>query len=217
VQPVQPAPQQYYYVQPPPPPPVVNYTLPPLPPGYVYMPVPTNQVSPAQAAAAPAISDAARRQQLYEQLREADLRLSELQRQHISIGGPVTLMVLGYGSTFVSGLVALASYNGVDRIKNHDYDRYDQDELDVNNDGAINSKDSDKLRKMGRIALGVGAASLFVGIASTVRLAKRRTQRRERAQEMRTLTAERDGLRKQLDFGPAFGPGQYGVSLQGRY
>lgn len=212
-QPAPPPPRPYYYVQQPEPP---SYSLPPLPPGYVYMPVPIQQQTQVAPPAA-AVADGARREQLYEELRRTDLRLSELQRQHIGVGGPITLMVLGYGTTMVSGLVALSSYNAADRIKRGNYSYEYDDELDVNNDGAINYRDSRKLRRMGRIALGVGAASLFVGISATVRLAKRRAERSKRAQELRSLTAERDGLRRQLDFGPALGAGHVGVRFQGRY
>jgi len=194
----------------------VQYVLPPLPPGYVYMPVPSNQ----QPSAAPAVAPAPgpRREQLYEELRQTDLRLGELQREHIGVGGPITMMVLGYGSTFVSALVALSSYNASDRIRKRDYNlRYDERELDINDDGVVNGRDSRKFRKMGRIALGVGAASLFVGVAATARLVSRRAQRRQHAAEIKTLSAQREGLRRQLDFGPVVSGGQLGMGLQGRY
>jgi hypothetical protein len=178
------------------------------------MPTPVQQ----PASQAPVLADGPRREELYEKLRRADLRLDELQRNDIGVGGPITMMVLGYGSGFVSGLIALSSYSSANRIQRGDYDlRYDASELDINDDGTIDGKDSRKFTHMGRVALGVGAASLFVGFVATARLASRREERREQAQEIKKVSAERDALRRQLDVGPALSGGQYGVQLRGRY
>lgn len=194
------------------PPPV--YTLPPLPPGYTYMPVPTNG---GNTTGFPP-GELARREQLYRELYRVETRLDHLKREHISTGGPITLMIISYGATLLSAGIALSAYESAEQIEDgwNDAEWHDN-QLDADEDGDVDEHDEHRFRKTARIAAGVGAATLTLGIMSTVRLVKRVAARRAQRVEVTELTHQRQNLRQQLDYGAAVMPGQGAFTVQGKF
>jgi hypothetical protein len=199
------------YVQPAQPAP--TYVLPPPPNGYMYMPVPMQGQTPSLSLAPP---DVARRDQIYAQLQQTEARLAQLKQNKIGVGGPITMIVLGFGTTVVSGLIGLGQFAQAERIQHGDYDpRYDGGELDYNDDGKINGHDASEFRQNARIAGVVAGVGLLFGIIGSVRLSTKKEERRKQAFEIRSLTHQRDNLRTQLGLGAA--PGYYTVNVQGNF
>jgi hypothetical protein len=190
------------------------YTLPPLPPGYTYVPVPTNGGN--QTGFPP--GELARREQLYRELHRVEMRLDHLQREHIGTGGPITMMIISYGATLLSAGVALSAFESAEQIEDgwNDEDWHDS-QLDADDDGEVDEHDEHRFRKTARIAAGVGAATLTLGILSTVRLVKRVAARRTQRVEVTELTQQRQNLRQQLDYGAAIMPGQGAFTVQGKF
>ncbi|MDB4973396.1 MAG: hypothetical protein JWN48_1737 [Myxococcaceae bacterium] len=186
-------------------------TLPAPPPGYVYMALPQPQLQ-LQSAGDP------RRDQLYAELTRVNLRLETLQDERPSLGGPITFMVVGYGTALVSSLVALGSFSDAEdihdgRIHSRDHER----DLDVNNDGVVDSHDEHQLRRTSRVAAGVGGAGLAVGLFSTIGLFRRIAQRRAQNVELRDLREKSNNLRSQLDFGANSWNGRTQFTVQGQW
>lgn len=189
------------------------YTLPPLPPGYTYVPAPTTGAN--QSALSP--GDIARREQLYRELYKVESRLDQLQREQIHTGGPITMMIIGYGATLIATGVALSAYDYAEQVeRDGDGDWYDS-ELDANDDGEIDARDENRFRKTARISAAVAAGTLTLGILSTARLVKRVNARRAQRVEMNDLAQQRQNLRQQLDYGAAMLPGQASFTLRGKF
>jgi len=131
------------------------------------------------------------------------------------VGGPVTMIVLGFGTTLISGIIGLSQFAAAESIQHKDYDRYDRAELDANNDGRINGHDAHEFRESARIAAVVAGGGLLLGIIGSARLSHKKELRRKRALEIRTLSQQRDSLRTQLGVGVA--PGYYGANVQGHF
>jgi hypothetical protein len=181
----------------------------------MYMPVPRNGYPPASLSP----GDLARREQLYADLYRLDSRLDELQRSRVSLGGPIAMMVIGYGGALIGATTALAAFSSAEQIERGDYgyDEGEDNDLDWTGNGTINHADETRFRKMGRISAGASAAALVFGIWGTARLAKRRALKRERSLEARSLTAQRDNLRRQLDYGASVSSSQVGVNVGGHF
>ncbi|HEX6240624.1 MAG TPA: hypothetical protein VFZ61_07020, partial [Polyangiales bacterium] len=193
--------------------PAPTYVLPPPPNGYMYMPVPLQGQTPSLSLAPP---DVARRDQVYAQLQQTEARLAQLRQDKIGIGGPVTMIVLGFGTTLVSGLIGLGQFAAAERIQHEDYDAYyDRGELDKNEDGKINGHDAHEFRQNARIAGVVAGVGLLFGIFGAARLSTKKEERRKQAFEIRSLSQQRDNLRAQLGLGAA--PGYYTVNVQGQF
>jgi hypothetical protein len=196
--------------------PAPTYVLPPPPNGYMYMPVPLQQAPVPSVSLNP--PDVARRDQIYAELQQTEMRLAQLKQDKISVGGPVTMLVLGFGTTVVAGLIGLGNFASAERIQHEDYDAYyDQGELDKNDDGKINGHDAHEFRENARIAGAIAAGGLLIGIIGAVRLSTKREERRKRAFEIRSLSHQRETLRTQLGLSPAAGPGYAGMSVQGGF
>ena len=213
-----PAYAQPQYAQPPSPYPA-PLSMPPLPSGYIYLPVPygagPQQIAQPYAQGPLSTGEAARREELYGRLRTLDSRYDQLRSQRVGVGGAITFMVLGYGTAVVSGIVSLASFGAADDIK-HGRTRHGND-LDFNNDGFVNSRDRHDWIHAGRVGAGVAGAGLFVGLLSTARLAHNLALRRAQSAELRSVDAQRRLIRTQLDYGASAAPGQFGLSINGRF
>lgn len=220
-QPQQPAP--YYVVPaypvqpvqpPPPPPPPATVTLPAPPPGYFYLPVPHGQLTLPQNQG-PTL-DHARRDQLYEELNQVNLRIDHLKRQRISVGGPIALMIIGYTTTLVASSVALGFLSSAEDIENG-YAWDDDQDLDLNDDGFVNATDEQRFRRAARISAIVAGAGLGFGLLNTIRLASRVGDRRKQRAELRALEGQRGNLRRQLDFGAAGWSNGMQLQMSGRF
>lgn len=183
--------------------------LPPLPPGYTYVPVPARD------------PESLRKAQIAQELSRIDQRLNEIEQSTRSLGGPITLMALGYGGTLISGLIGLSLYQRAEEIQEGDYlNRYDEldyDDYDYNNDGEVDGKDTRKFRKHARIAGGVAAAGLTLGIVGMAKLLSRKADRRAVASERKQLKHEKARLLQELQYGFGAVPGQMQLQLQGRF
>ena len=184
-------------------------TLPAPPPGYVYMAVP-------QTAPLPML-DHGRRDELYGELNRVNLKIDELERSRPSIGGPITMMIVGYGAALLSTTIALASVAAAEDIQEGRTWEDDTRDLDSNDDGAVDERDERRFRKTARISAAVAGGALVLGVFSTARLFARVAARRERRAELKELESRRNNLRRQLDFGASAWPGQMQLQLQGRF
>jgi hypothetical protein len=178
------------------------------PQGYVLVPI---------AQQAPAATGAGR-DELYDDLHRTETRLDALEDEPVSLGGPITFMILGYGGTLIASAVALSSYSAAEDIKHARWsDQNSGFDYDVNNDGRVNHSDERTLR---HTAYGFAATTglcLLVGIASTIRLASRISERKALQSERAELHARRASIRRQLDFGVSPSAQQLAFSVQGRY
>jgi hypothetical protein len=124
--------------------------MPGLPPGYIYVPqllppLPNTQLAPA--------TDPQQREQLYERLRQLDLKADRLGRERIGVGGPIFVMVLGYSTMVVAGLVGLGAASNARDIKDRNYVGYSSD-LDFNDDGDVDRGDRNNWVKTARVGAG---------------------------------------------------------------
>ncbi|MDB4985881.1 MAG: hypothetical protein JWN04_1059 [Myxococcaceae bacterium] len=200
-------------------------SLPALPQGYVYLPMPL-QVAPTlqapmlqppmqQPPMPQPSSEQARREALYRQLQQLDSRLDQLQRTRVGVGGPITLMILSYGTALVAGAVSASSFGSAHDIKYGTY--HHGRDLDFNDNGVVNHHDYRSFIRAGRISGGIAGAGLLLGFASTVRLFKNIGLRRAQASELRDLREQRGSLIQQLNYGASFSSNQLQLSVGGRF
>jgi hypothetical protein len=205
----QPQPQAQPYVTPP-------VTLPPLPPGYSYVPAPLPGIPNTQLAPP---ADGPTRDALYARLNEVNLKLNALNNQTVSVGGPIFAMVLGYSTMLVAGIVGISAAQDAREI-NHGHTSargYYDSGLDFNDDGDVDRGDHNNWVKTSRVGAGLAGAGFLIGISGTVGLRRAVEERNAIETEKRKLKTQQLTIRQQLDYGPAVSQNQYGFSVRGRW
>ncbi len=174
----------------------------------MYVPI-SQQLSPGELA---------RRDDLYDQLQETETRLNLLEHKKLSVRGPITFMVLGYGGALISGLVALSAFSAAEDIENQQWDQYGSDvDYDFTGNGKVNHADERGFRNMAYGFTAAAAVCLFVGLTSTIRLFSRLSTRKEVHAERASLEGKRARLRQQLDYGIGGTQQQMQFAVRGQY
>jgi hypothetical protein len=179
--------------------------LPPPPPGYAYVTVPT--VTNEQRGAT------------LTELQNVELRLTSLkaERRRHRIGGPIAMMATGFATSFVFTLVALSAFSVAQQIERNDFDWYNANRYDYNNDGDIDRQDESSARAVARAFGGLAGLSAALGIAGTVFLVKRNARRNEHLDEILHLQDRQQQLLRSLRYGANVAPGRIGLGLSGRF
>jgi hypothetical protein len=177
-------------------------------PGYAYVPV----------AQPPSDDQIVERDQLYDQLDRTEMRLEDMEREPPSLGGSITMMVIGYGTMVVSSMVALAAFSSAEDIQNHPWNS-DKDALyyDVNDDKKVDQHDEKHFRNVAYGFTAAAGVGLLMGIASTVRFSTRMTERTAWRNERASLKSQRARLRRELDYGVNVTAQQVQLGVQGHY
>jgi hypothetical protein len=163
-----------------------------------------------------------RQAEISTELQQVDARLDQLQheRAQLPIVGPVVMLAVGYGTAAVSSIVAIAMFAGAEEIEDgsylHDGD-WDDDDLDVDNDGRIDGDDERSLRNTARVFTAFAGVGLGFGIAGSVLLAKRNQKRNVHKGEITELKQRRRELVRSLRYGAQLNADRLDLSVAGRF
>jgi len=188
--------------------------MPQLPPGYAYVPAPLPPLPQTQLAPV----DGPRREKLYARLQEVSTKMDGLERQRVSVGGPIVAMVLGFGSTVVATIVGLTAAESARQIKRGGYESTPYDSgLDFNDDGDVDRSDRKNWVRTARVGAGLSAAGFLVGLAGSASLQSAREARRKNQKQLAKLHEEHTSIRYQLDYGAQVSSNQLGVAVRSRF
>ncbi|MFT3927022.1 MAG: hypothetical protein QM778_31035 [Myxococcales bacterium] len=163
-----------------------------VPPGYMLVPVVPASLRPqAPPAELPLLAS---------QLAGVNRQIGLLRADRQSLGGPITLMTLGYGGMLVSSTVALSAYAAAE-----------------SHSEPIDHHDQTTLRYTAYAFTGLAAASLLFGLSGTMRLIRHIDHNRDLNARLKPLMVKRASLLRQLNYAALPGPHQLQATLGGRF
>jgi hypothetical protein len=169
----------------------------------------------------PPPADTAERRAVLGELANVDAQIASVQaaRNRHGLGGPITMMATGFGSSIVFSIVSLVQWSIAEDIQQQTFfsSEYDYDDYDLNDDGVINGEDEDRARRGARTVGVLSILGLGVGVGGSVFLAKRLAARRKFDPELEGLRARRIQLLRHLQYGGMLGRGGMQLSLSGKF